>query len=102
MIPDVCRVEGCGRRAAVTLDQEGFPSPLRLCATHTEDFRMNASGWAISWDPVSGAPISVRAAVTPLPGRAPGPAGPAPRGERGVAAYLARAGQLVRRRRGNR
>lgn len=60
---DKCRVDDCDRRAGASVIQDSLPGPLPLCATHTEDFRMNSSGWTISWENLSADPASVKAAA---------------------------------------
>lgn len=74
----MCRVDGCGRRAAVSVVRDDLPGPIRLCATHTEDFRMNGARWSFTWDSVAGVPASVRAAPLPPVGRGPSPTGDTP------------------------
>jgi len=64
--PEVCYVDYCDRRAVASLTREDLPGPLPLCATHTEDFRMNGARWKITWERSSAAPTSVLAAE-PLP-----------------------------------
>ncbi len=72
---DKCRVDTCDRRAAASVVRDSFPGPLPLCATHTEDFRLNSAGWAVTWDQTMAEPTSVKAAVSSPPGRnSPGPA----------------------------
>jgi hypothetical protein len=61
IVPDKCWVDGCARHAAATIVREDLPGPLRLCATHTEQFRQNSAAWNIIWERTSPEPISVRA-----------------------------------------
>jgi hypothetical protein len=76
--PDKCRVDGCDRRAAAAIVQDSFPGPLPLCATHTEDFRMNSAGWTVTWESTLAEPTSVKAAAPAAVGRsAANPAGAA-------------------------
>jgi len=63
---EVCLVDGCDRRAVASVTREDLPAALPLCATHTEDFRMNGARWKIAWERASAAPASVVAAE-PLP-----------------------------------
>ncbi len=55
-----CRVDGCDRNAAASMIRDTLPGPLPLCATHTEDFRMNGAGWEIVWDASAPEPTSVK------------------------------------------
>ena len=55
----MCRADGCERRAAATVRRDDLPGAIRLCATHTEDFRMNGERWTIRWDPITGEVASV-------------------------------------------
>ncbi len=66
---DKCRVDGCDRRAAAAIVQDRLPGPLRLCATHTEDFRMNGAGWTVTWERTVAEPTSVKAAAPTAVGR---------------------------------
>jgi hypothetical protein len=59
--PDKCWVDGCARHAAATIVREDLPGPLRLCATHTEQFRQNSGAWNIVWERTAPEPTSVRA-----------------------------------------
>jgi hypothetical protein len=59
--PDKCRVDGCARHAAATIVGENLPGPLRLCATHTEQFRQNSAAWNIIWERTAPEPTLVRA-----------------------------------------
>jgi hypothetical protein len=71
---DKCRVDGCDRNAASSMIRESLPGPLRLCAAHTEEFRLNSAGWDIVWEQAATGPSSVRApAATPV-----GHSGPRP------------------------
>ncbi|HWE54851.1 MAG TPA: hypothetical protein VG435_05030 [Acidimicrobiales bacterium] len=78
---DPCRVEDCDRRAAVSVVRDDLPGPIRLCATHTEDFRMNGPRWVVEWEPGADSPVSVTAAPLAPVGRSAsdGPVGPAPK-----------------------
>jgi hypothetical protein len=77
--PDKCRVDDCDRNAAASIVRDNLPGPLPLCATHTEDFRMNSAGWTVTWEHTLAEPTSVKTAAPTAVGRmAPGPAG-APR-----------------------
>jgi hypothetical protein len=67
--PVMCRVDGCGRRAAASVVREDLPGPIQLCATHTEDFRMNGAAWTITWAVGEPGPISVQAAPAAPVGR---------------------------------
>jgi hypothetical protein len=71
---DRCRVDDCDRRAAASMIRDTLPGPLPLCATHTEDYRMNGAGWIIAWDQASPEPMSVK----PAPAAAVGHSGPRP------------------------
>jgi hypothetical protein len=72
-VSDKCRVDLCDRRAAASIIRDNLPGPLPLCATHTEDFRMNGAGWIVTWDRTSAEPKSVKVAEPPAVGRgAPG------------------------------
>ena len=63
----MCRVDKCERRAATSVVREDLPGRIQLCATHTEDFRLNGSSWTITWSPSEALPISVQAApATPV------------------------------------
>lgn len=73
--PEMCGVDGCGRRAAASAVRSDLPGPIRLCATHMEDFRMNGDRWTITWDPVTGEPASMVAAPAAAVGRGPTVAG---------------------------
>ena len=85
---DKCRVDGCDRRAAAAIVLDTLPGPLPLCATHTEDFRMNGAGWTVTWDRTLAEPTSVNAAAPTAVGRgAPGPAD-APRPHNAAAGRL--------------
>lgn len=65
----MCRVDGCGRRAAASVVREDLPGPIQLCATHTEDFRMNGAAWTVTWSAAESRPITVRAAPAAPVGR---------------------------------
>lgn len=82
--PNLCRVDGCSRRGVVSVARDGLPDRVLLCATHTEDFRMNGERWVFTWDPTAEAPASVSPAPLPAVGRAPSgylgnPVAPVPR-----------------------
>ena len=93
---DPCRVDDCARQAAASVVRDDLPGPMRLCATHTEDFRINGGRWNMTWDPFAETPISVRpppqpavgrdASVVPL--RSPAPSGPLGPARRSVANRL--------------
>jgi len=59
--PDKCWVGGCGRWAAASVTRPDLPGQLRLCATHTEQFRQSSDGWDIAWAAGATAPSSVTA-----------------------------------------
>ena len=65
----MCRVDGCVRRAAASVVREDLPGPIQLCATHTEDFRMNGAAWTVTWSAGGSQPISVQAAPAAPVGR---------------------------------
>ena len=65
----MCRVEGCSRRAAASVVREDLPGPIQLCATHTEDFRMNGAAWTVTWSAAGSRPLTVRAAPAAPVGR---------------------------------
>ncbi len=65
----MCRVDGCGRRAAASVVREDLPGPIQMCATHTEDFRMNGAAWTVTWSAGGSCPISVQAAPSAPVGR---------------------------------
>lgn len=67
--PVMCGVDGCGRRAAASVVREDLPGPIQLCATHTEDFRMNGAAWTVTWSVGEPGPISVRPAPAAPVGR---------------------------------
>ena len=68
-LSDKCRVDDCDRQAAATMIRDTLPGPLRLCATHTEDFRMNSDGWTVAWEKASAEPTSVKTAGAASVGR---------------------------------
>jgi hypothetical protein len=70
-----CRVDDCDRRAAASMIRETLPGPLPLCATHSEDFRMNSPDWTVTWEQTLAEPTSVKAAPVAAVGRRSG--GPA-------------------------
>lgn len=59
--PDRCCVTACSRNAAASVTRSDLPGSLRLCATHTEQFRQSSEGWAIAWAVGEPAPTSVTA-----------------------------------------
>lgn len=67
----ICRVDDCERRAVASVAREDLPGPIQLCATHTEDFRLNGTGWAINWSPGQTLPITVKTAPAGPVGRGP-------------------------------
>lgn len=70
-----CQVDDCARRVAVSVFREDLPGLIRLCATHTEDFRLNGVRWTVIWGPGETTPTTVRPAPPPAVGRsALGPA----------------------------
>jgi hypothetical protein len=72
---DKCRVDDCNAHVAASVIRDTLPGPLRLCALHTEDFRMNGAGWMVTWEKRLAEPTSVKAAPAPPVGRVPlGPA----------------------------
>ena len=58
---DRCFVSDCDRGALASVTRPDLAGPLRLCATHTEQFRQSSEGWGISWAPGDPAPTSVTA-----------------------------------------
>ena len=76
--PVMCQVDACERRAAASVVREDLPAPIQLCATHTEDFRMNGAAWTVTWSPGETLPVSVKAAPVAPVGRGPSGAGSAP------------------------
>jgi hypothetical protein len=66
---DECRVNDCHRWAAASIVRDHLPGPLRLCATHTEAFRQNNTGWDVVWERTSPEPTSVRAPAAASVGR---------------------------------
>jgi hypothetical protein len=58
---DRCFVAECDRGAAASVTRPDLAGPLRLCATHTEQFRQSSDGWGITWPPGDPAPTSVTA-----------------------------------------
>ena len=68
--PVMCQVDGCERRAAASVAVGAdLPGPIQLCATHTEDFRMNGTAWTVTWSAGESRPISVQAAPAAPVGR---------------------------------
>jgi hypothetical protein len=59
--PDKCCVGDCERNALASVGRDDLPGPLRLCATHTEQFRQSSEGWVIDWPRDAAAPTSVTA-----------------------------------------
>jgi hypothetical protein len=68
-LPERCRVDDCERAAVVSVVRDDLPGPIRLCATHTEDFRMNGARWTVTWSLGATAPVSVRPAPSVPVGR---------------------------------
>jgi hypothetical protein len=68
---DKCRVDDCDAHVAASVIRDTLPGPLRLCALHTEDFRMNSAGWMVSWEQRMAEPTSVKAAPAAPVGRMP-------------------------------
>lgn len=64
-----CRVDDCDRRAAASMIRETLPGPLPLCASHSEDFRMNSADWMVCWEQTLPEPTSVKAAPVAAVGR---------------------------------
>jgi hypothetical protein len=62
--PDQCRVGECERSAAAAISRDDLPGPLRLCATHLEEFRQNNVDWAIDWSQGTPEPTSVSTPVS--------------------------------------
>ncbi|MDQ1357439.1 MAG: hypothetical protein QOF20_1209 [Acidimicrobiaceae bacterium] len=58
---DRCFVAECDRRAAASVSRADLPGSLRLCATHTEQFRQSSDGWGITWPPGAPSPTAVTA-----------------------------------------
>ena len=58
---DRCFVAECDRRAAASVSRPDLPGSLRLCATHTEQFRQSSDGWGITWPPGAPSPSAVTA-----------------------------------------
>ncbi|MDQ6617754.1 MAG: hypothetical protein M3083_24130 [Actinomycetota bacterium] len=58
---DRCFVSDCDRGAAASVSRPDLPGPLRLCATHTEQFRQSSDDWGITWASGAPAPASVTA-----------------------------------------
>jgi hypothetical protein len=104
---DRCFVAECDRGALASVNREDLPGPLRLCATHTEQFRQSSEGWEITWPPGDPAPVSVKApgsdvlwAYRPEPGTGT-PAAPAgDAAGRGRAGFSSRAAGWLEARRG--
>ena len=68
--PVMCQVDGCDRRAAASVAvRADMPGPIQLCATHTEDFRMNGTAWTVTWSAGDRRPMSVLAAPAAPVGR---------------------------------
>jgi hypothetical protein len=61
---DKCRVGDCDRWAAASVMRDDLPGPLRLCATHTENFRLSNVGWKINWEREAPEPTLVVARAT--------------------------------------
>jgi hypothetical protein len=106
---DRCFVSGCDRRAAASVTRGDLPGQLRLCATHTEQFRQSSEGWGITWPSGAPAPSSVTAPSSdvlwayrppvhePEPAPAKGEGGPLGRG-----GLPGRAASWIEARRANR
>ncbi len=58
---DRCFEAGCNRGIAASVTRDDLPGPLRLCATHTEQFRQSSEGWIITWPPGDPEPTVVTA-----------------------------------------
>jgi hypothetical protein len=58
---DRCFVSGCDRGALASVTRPDLAGSLRLCATHTEQFRQSSEGWGINWPAGAAAPTSVTA-----------------------------------------
>ncbi len=58
---DRCFVSGCDRGALASVSRPDLAGSLRLCATHTEQFRQSSEGWGITWPAGAAAPTSVTA-----------------------------------------
>ncbi|MDQ1393676.1 MAG: hypothetical protein QOF30_2653 [Acidimicrobiaceae bacterium] len=58
---DRCFVSECDRRAAASVSRPDLPGSLRLCATHTEQFRQSSDGWGITWPAGAPTPTTVTA-----------------------------------------
>jgi hypothetical protein len=61
MTTERCWVAGCDRGSAASVTRDDLPGSLRLCATHTEQFRQSSEGWVIAWPAGTPAPTSVTA-----------------------------------------
>jgi hypothetical protein len=110
-----CFVGECDRRSAASVTRHDLPGPLRLCATHTEQFRQSSESWGITWPPGQTAPTLVTApgsdvlwAYKPNPGNGPEPrprggtAGAHDPGRRGLLGFSSRAAGWFEARRGGR
>ena len=78
-----CFVTDCTRGALASVTRPDLPGPLRLCATHTEQFRQSSEGWAITWASGAPEPTAVTAPSSDVlwayrrePGTGPPPAPP--------------------------
>jgi hypothetical protein len=85
-----CFVTECHRGALASVSRPDLPGPLRLCATHTEQFRQSSDGWDVVWASGAPAPTSVSApssdalwAYRPEPGTGAAVATPADDASRG-------------------
>jgi len=56
-----CFVTDCHRGALASVTRPDLPGSLRLCATHTEQFRQSSEGWGITWPADQPLPTSVTA-----------------------------------------
>jgi hypothetical protein len=68
---DICWVDDCDRRAAASVPRDDLPGQLLLCATHTEDSRINGDRWTVTWDRSATSPSSVQPAPVRAVGREP-------------------------------
>ena len=100
---DRCFEAGCDRRIAASVTRDDLPGPLRLCATHTEQFRQSSDGWAITWAPGDPVPAAVTApssdvlwAYRPAPPSEPPQVAP---GDAGRPGLLGLAGRWIESRR---
>jgi hypothetical protein len=108
---DRCFVSGGDRGALASVTRQDLPGPLRLCATHTEQFRQSSEGWGITWASGAPAPTTVTAPSSDVlwAYRPPAQSGPPPGAPasdlapRGAVGFSARAtGWIEARRAGKR